>query len=49
MLNFLRKLKEAIVIDERTREYKYLCEAVDRVDLERRMREIDLGRAPFQR
>jgi hypothetical protein len=29
-------------------EEKYLSEAVDHVDLERRMREIDKGRAPFQ-
>ena len=48
MVNFFSKLKKFFLIDSKELEYRYLCEAVDRVDLERRMREIDLGKAPFQ-
>ncbi len=33
----------------REQEYAYLSEAVDIVDLERRIREIDRFQAPFQR
>lgn len=38
-----------IITNPRDLEYAYLCEAVDIVDLERRIREIDMRQAPFQR
>jgi len=48
MVSFFSKLKKFFLIDPKELEYRYLCEAVDAIDLERRMREIERGKAPFQ-
>ena len=42
-------LYSAFTINYKDLEYRYLSEAIDIVDLERRMREIDRGQAPYQR
>lgn len=45
----IKLLTTRIVRDPREQEYAYLSEAVDIADLERRIRDIDMSRAPFQR
>ena len=45
IVKFLSKFFES----NRDREYKYLSDSVDLIDLERRMKEIEKGIAPFQR
>lgn len=49
MIKFLAKLSKYFFIDIKELEYQYLCGAVDRIDLENRMREVQQGKAPFQR
>lgn len=44
LMNFLRPINS-----RQTQEYAYLCNAENAYDLERRMKEIDRGEAPFQR
>ena len=47
--NFFKFMKNFVLTDEKALEYRYLSESVDVVDLERRIRDIENHRAPFQR
>ncbi len=45
MLKLLGKMFET----QKEKEYRYLSESVDLFDLEKRMKEIERGKAPYQR